>query len=332
MPIHDLGYRGWQGKRLPAWTHWLVIAGTGIKIALRSQWIRRTVLLSWMPAFTLAVVFFAYEQANENQVLQRAPSEEIMLRSLRNSPLQMDPDLEVLVRGLRNSDVSEGRHMDWSWLFTSFFKYSQGAMMLLLVGLIAPPLISKDVRTRAFLMYFSKPIGRLEYILGKISVPAFFVAGITIIPGMLLYVFGVLLAPDFSVVLDTWDMPLRIVAASLVTILPTCSLALMFSSLTSESRFAGFAWFAMWTLGGGAWLIIYFVLEEQARIKEMNLMHVDSNFSMLSLYHTIGKAQRWIFGLEPNFLEVLPSLGLLAGLTVFALLVLWRRVSAPIRV
>jgi hypothetical protein len=311
---------------------WLVIAANGVRIAGRSQWIRRTVLFSWLPALSMGVFFFLYEYSVENHLFDRIPAQADVLRELKQSPLGIDPDLETLVAGIKHPDEGIGRRQVWSWMFTAFFKYSQGAMLLLLIGLIAPPLISKDVRTRAFLLYFSRPIGRTEYILGKLFVPAFFVAAVTLVPALLLYLFGILLAPSFSVVLDTWDLPFRIVAASLVAIVPASALSLMFSSLTSESRFAAFAWFSVWTLGAVAWLILYYTLVENIRREGGDVIGYDSHFSMLSIYHTIGKVQRWIFGLEPDVSNVLPSIMLLGLLTLFALYTLWRRVSAPIRV
>ena len=36
------------------------------------------------------------------------------------------------------------------------------------------------------------------------------------------------------------------------------SIAIMLSSLTQESRFANFAWFAVWAMGHGAWVAILF--------------------------------------------------------------------------
>lgn len=41
--------------------------------------------------------------------------------------------------------------------------------MVMVIGLIAPPMISQDVRSRAFLLYFSRPLTRGEYLLGKLA-------------------------------------------------------------------------------------------------------------------------------------------------------------------
>ena len=59
---------------------------------------------------------------------------------------------------------------------------------------------------------------------------------------------------------------------------------------------------------------------------------MDSRWSALSLYHTLGNVQRWVFGIETNLSDIWYSVAILTGLTVFSLMVLVRRVAAPIRV
>jgi len=48
------------------------------------------------------------------------------------------------------------------------------------------------------------------------------------------------------VAVDTWDLPLKAIAASAALAVPTVLLALAYSSVTAESRIASFAWFATW--------------------------------------------------------------------------------------
>ena len=64
----------------------------------------------------------------------------------------------------------------WSWLLYTFLRYPQGGIMVLMVGIIAPPLISQDVRSRAFLLYFSRPLARWQYALGKLATVWFYLA------------------------------------------------------------------------------------------------------------------------------------------------------------
>jgi hypothetical protein len=57
----------------------------------------------------------------------------------------------------------------------------------------------------------------------------------------------------------------------------------------------------------------------------------ESSWTHVSLYHTLGRVQSWVFGFA-DFREVLVSAIILVAVTVIALAVLLRRISAPMRV
>ncbi len=327
MPIHDLGYRAWEGDLGAGASRRRVIAQTGFRLAWRSQWLRRLMMLAWLPATYMGVVFFFYEQALVN------PDWLGGARWL----LGQFMDLPELQAALASENPADSRHDVWALLLLSFFRYPQGMLMLLVVGLIAPPLISQDVRSKAFLLYFSRPVTRVDYILGKMAVIFRYVVLITTLPALALYVMGVLMSPEISVVTYTWDLPLRIVAASAVLMIPTAAMALAFSSMTSKTFHAGFAWFAVWALGWVAYVSIYtsqIDIQGSRLIAEGGgqILPAKSQWYLLSLYHTLGEVQSWVFGLHPHPAEVWPAVAMLIGLTLVSLVVLFRHVSSPMRV
>jgi hypothetical protein len=118
--------------------------------------------------------------------------------------------------------------------------------------------------------------------------------------------------------------------------IPTSSLALCLSSLTQESRYAGFAWFTIWILGWFTHSIMLAAAVAAAAVAAAASGNeptaVEAGWWLhLSLYHTLGQVQTWVFGFE-EFGEVLVSTVVLCTLTVVSLLVLFRRVAAPMRV
>jgi ABC-type transport system involved in multi-copper enzyme maturation permease subunit len=287
------------------------------------------------------------------QMLTRIPEQggvvdlaqqEAMLRQIRNSPF------EGLVQGVDLSTHESIRHGCWGKILQFLFRHPQGVLMVMLLGIIAPPLISQDVRSRAFLLYFSRPINRWEYILGKASTIWVFLTLITVIPAFFLYILGVLLSPSANVVLSTWDLPFRIVFASGLLMIPTASLALCLSSMTQESRVAAFAWFAIWILGFIAFQLIN--ANEQANRFSQQMADAElqynadgtmtmvvptdvamppiSNWTYISLYDTLGLAQSWAFGFE-SFERARTAIVILAIVTAISIAVLYRKVSAPMR-
>lgn len=318
MPIHDLGYRGWKEELASPWTRWLVIARAGIRRAWQSTWLKRMMFFAWLPAIWFGAGFFFWEHSLMNKEMREGL--EIFI------PQSAEP-LRGLTRGLESTDDVVARHSVWSWLLYTFLRYPQGGIMALMVGIIAPPLISQDVRSRAFLLYFSRPVTRWQYALGKLATVWFYLLMISALPALVLYVLGVLLSPSANVVFDTWDLPLRIVAASAVLMIPTVSLALCMSSMTQESRYAGFGWFAVWILGWFTYQVMVNIEFERLR---GNYSAVQEKWSPVSFYHALGQVQGWVFGFV-NFDQIkIPALTLIV-ITVVSTMILFRRISAPMR-
>jgi hypothetical protein len=282
-----------------------VIAEAGIRLCWKSSWLRRMLFFAWMPTAFFGFFFFMYEQSFKNPEMRIA-----VARLLERVPEDISPYQDW------QTDPNEARHQVWALLLMSFFRYPQGVLMVMLVGLIAPSLISQDFRSRAFLLYFSRPITPIDYVLGKAAIVAAYLSAITLLPALLLYGVGVMLSPDLSVLWATWDLPFRVLLASVTLTIPTTALALFLSSMTTESRYAGFAWFAIWAMGWVAY---------------GNLMRIGAGpqWSMLSLYHLLGRVQLWIFGLPAP--DVSAAAFMLLLVTIVSVIVLMSRISAPMR-
>ncbi|MEY3175939.1 MAG: hypothetical protein RLZZ436_3853 [Planctomycetota bacterium] len=323
MPIHDPGYRPWRGQTTATGLRWLVVAETGIQRAWRSSWLKRLLLLAWLPGASLGLLVFMYEQAQVQDDVSAKAIQGMVLNVLEvpQSAREQFRDIGgVLAR--RNLSPGEERHLFWSLLLLNLFRRSQPLLLLQVVGLIAPPLISQDVRSRAFLLYFSRPLSPLQYILGKCLVVLFYALLITLAPALLLFVAGVLFSPGPEVLVATWDLPLRILLAAAVITVPSTLLALALSSLTTESRFAAAGWFAVWIFG---WL-----LRQTAGL--FSAAGPDSLVWNLSLFHVTTDVAGRV--LDPNFrvpgLEL--QVVLLGVLCAVSLAVLYRRVCAPLQV
>lgn len=323
MPIHSAGYQSWDGERVPGITRWAMIAGTGIRRAAKSKWLRRMMFFALFPTVFFAIPFFLFEQALRDPRLMRD-----FLGFIGGMP-QGETYRQVAAAGLQNAspeEIGELRHQVWSFLLLSLFRYPQATLMVLVIGIVAPPLIAHDMRSRAFLIYFSRPITRMEYVMGKFGTVAFFLMAITTVPALVLYFFGVALSPSFTVVGSTWDLPLLILLASAVLIIPTTSMALMFSSMTTESRYAGFAWFAVWILGS----VVYSVVMGLTATTIEQLSEPGWRV-LISPYHTLGVVQSRVFNLHSDSSVVFPAVTLLVLITLGSLAVVFHSVTRPMR-
>lgn len=364
MPIHNLGYRPWKDKLTHPLTRWRSISASGIRLAQKSPWVKRVVFAAWLPVLYWGMGFFVIGQAMEGKLQlddgRRRPVVKKIIdeaeKQLRKVNPQFIPDanrravamilrrqfrkvpkVEQLASALESGDETLARNRIWCWLLMTFFRYPQGVLILFLIGTITPALIARDIRSKAFLLYFSRPIGKLDYLLGKFFIPTTFIMLVTTLPAMALYLFGILMSPDLSVFWSTWDVPLRIMAATVLLVVPTVSLALMFSSLTQETRFASFGWFSFFALGHGAWMAIVFsnaIKTGMVNPRDLPVVMEDpevKRWGLLSLYNNIGDVQSWVFGFS-SWSEVIPSMTVLAVITVASLAIMYRQISSPLRV
>lgn len=331
MPVHDLGYREWSGNRMPRLLRPLVVARSGISLVWRRKWLRLMLILAWLPIFLPAMVIFFFEYSTTDAEMRG------FVAGFLRTPVVQRPDLSMQVF----NDPTSVRHEVWSTVILFFFRYPQLVAMVLLVGLIAPMLVSYDLRSKAYLMYFSRPLTPMEYILGKSAVVWFFLFMIVTVPALVLYVVAVMLSPNLSVVAATWDIPLRILGASVVLVIPTTAVALCYSSFTSESRYASFAWFATFIMGYVSYMILTFAgarnLPQQRRGRRggptMEELGLDPDrWRLLSPYHTLGKAESWVFGLDPTAGNVLWPMLVLLIVTVGGIVIVRHRIVARLSV
>lgn len=324
MPIHDPGYREWTGELRTPSVSWMVIAEIGIRRAWQSAWLRRMMYFAWMPTVAMGFLIFLFEQSEKQdgaaRDLFRNFSAVILSGTGSAGEMNFRNGLDLLT-GTTESPA-ERRHTFWSALLLNLFRRPQPFVLVPLVGIIAPPLISQDFRSRAFLLYFSRPLSRVQYIIGKAATVIFYLSMITLFPAMTLFFVGVLLSPDLSVLIVTWDLVFRIVLISAVIIIPCTALSLMLSSLTRESRYASFSWFAIWIFG----LLTYAIVVPMAAPGDSSLLQC------VSLYHLFSDVAGWL--LEPRFgvSDIETRLIVLFVLTAVSLAVVYRRVSAPMQI
>ncbi|MEE2686517.1 MAG: ABC transporter permease subunit [Planctomycetota bacterium] len=350
MAMHDLGYRSWDADAPHQRYSWLTISRYGARLAWKSQWLKRIIYLAFMPFFGLLASVFIYEQVSNwpqlypalfaiVETLEESQKDPIEQSQQGPGPGQvlMEEDIPTArfdPSSIPNSEeyvqnyVNEHRSTVWRIGFYTFFRRSQGILMVLLVGMIAPGLISRDMQSRAFLLYFSRPITPFQYLLGKATTVWIFLLAVTTLPALVVYLVGILFSPGLGVILNTWDIPLRILLATAVLTIPTTMLALCLSSLVNESRYARFAWFAIWIVGFLSASIL-FTADLQAT---GNYDIWTSRWAFLSPYHVLGIVERWAFGLMERPADVIPSLAILGVVTVVCFGTLMRRITAPIRV
>ena len=123
-----------------------------------------------------------------------------------------------------------GEFLNVQVIFTVFLSIFGGA------GLIA-----NDLRTGAILVYLSRPLTRRDYVLGKLGVLMGLNLAVTLVPGLVLYLIGLALAPDLLLKWElAWISP-AVVLQSFMIALSVSLLVLAVSALSRSARVAGLA-------------------------------------------------------------------------------------------
>ena len=123
---------------------------------------------------------------------------------------------------------------------------SQQLLPALIITIFAGAgLVANDLRTGAILVYLSRPLTRRDYVAGKLLVLVLLIASVTLVPGLLLYLVALSLAPDQFVKWElAWIGP-AIVLYSSVIALSLSLAALAVSSLSKSARVAGLGFFGI---------------------------------------------------------------------------------------
>jgi len=232
MPIFDQGYQHWKGALSGHAWRWLAITKQGVRGQLKGQLslARILLLLASLPAVVLVIAMALW-----GLVEQKSDTIMSLAHTFLPPTILADPHAY--------------RHAVWTIAYSYFFQIEIFCIMLLVV-IVGPNLISRDLRFNALPLYFSRPIRRVDYFLGKLGVIAALVAGLAVVPAVAAYLLGVCFSLDLTVIRDTWRLLPASILYGLVLTVSAGTLMLALSSLSRRSLYVGIAWIGLWLIGG----------------------------------------------------------------------------------
>jgi hypothetical protein len=222
MPIFDQGYQHWKGRLSGHGWRWLAVTRHGVRSQLKSRIVRLLLLVAWLPALAL-VAFLTLWGLLE----QQAESVITLLQRL------LPPEVIAQPQDYRSAV--------WTIAYSYFFK-AELVCSLFLVLIVGPNLVSRDLRFNALPLYFSRPLRRIDYFVGKLGVIGFYLAATVIGPAVGAYLLGVAFSLDLGVIRDTHRLLWAGVLYGLVITLSAGTLMLAMSSLSRRSIYVGLTW------------------------------------------------------------------------------------------
>lgn len=212
--IRESGYHHWDGALVERRRPWWPITRTGIQLTFRKKRFKFLFSTAFIPAFIFLAGIYVSERLD---------------------------DFRFMIQG---SDKLVN-------INPAFFKiyFTLGPLLFMIVLLLVfagAGLIADDLKYNALQLYFARPLGKRDYLLGKAAVPAFFVLILTLVPGLLLFVFKLLFAGNLDFFRAYPWLPLSIIAASLVLTAFFACYAMLLSSLSKNRRYVAVMTFAVY--------------------------------------------------------------------------------------
>ena len=195
------------------------------------------------------------------------------------------------------------------WLYYGILQPSEW-MAFLVVLVVGPSLLAPDLKDNAMPLYLSRPVTKLQYLVGKFLVLLWLTAAVTWIPGLLLVLTNAYYAED-GWLMNNPSVPLGLVGSCLVW---TGCLSIIALALSAWVR-----WRPAATLGFLGLFVIGSAIGNLLRA-----IRGDWHGSLIILWDAIDVVGRDLFGAKASELMPLPwawaTLAVAAALSFWALL------------
>jgi ABC-type transport system involved in multi-copper enzyme maturation permease subunit len=282
--VREKGYIHWDGRlverRFPGWP----IARTGVNLAFRKKRFKVLFAGAFVPAFVFLVGLYVSERLDDFKAF------------LQGSDRLLNIGPKYFAAYLTNN----------GFLF----------LIVLLLGFGAGGLIADDLKHNSLQLYFSRPLGKKDYLLGKMSVVAFFVLVLTALPGLVLFVFKLIFAGNFKFFLQYPWLPLSIVGYSALLTVFFAFYILLLSALSKNARYVFILIFGVYIFSN----ILFGILQGIFRTPYMALFSVGANLQQAGAY---------VFGQKlPYSVPAAWSFAVLAAICALSAIVLDRKIRS----
>ena len=215
--ISDLSYRNYDGPLKTRFVRWWIVAQSGLRLTWGQGWFY---ILAGLPLLRFLLGGFL-----------------MYIRS------QMAPDLP--------NYMGEPDGQRFALQFWSVLCGETNSILLLIIALVAGAgCIAADNRANALLVYFSKPIGKIDYLVGKWMSVFLTLFGVTAVPTALLYLYSFMsYREDGFLTNEPWLGP-RLLLAALVPAVLHASLIVGISAWSKSPRIVSAIYTSLYILGG----------------------------------------------------------------------------------
>lgn len=282
--VREKGYSHWDGRLAERRFPWWPITRTGILLAFRKKRFKFIFAGAFIPSIVFLVGLYISERLEDFKAIIQGS----------DRLLNIDPKYFAT-------------YLTSDWLFF---------LIVLVLAYGAGGLIADDLKHNSLQLYFSRPLGKKDYLIGKMSVIAFFVLILTALPGLLLIVFKLVFAGSFRFFLQYPWLPLSVLGFSALLTVFFAFYVLLLSALSKNSRYVFVLTFGTYIFS----TVLYGILNGIFKTPAMALFSIPAN---------LHQAGAFIFGQKlPFAFPAVWSFAVLAGICGLSAAVLNRKIRS----
>jgi len=247
VAVYERGYRRYVGDVTPARDRILVFPRYAFDTILASKLFLAFIVLCLLYSFGFACLLYI-------------PHNLGFIQALRLDPEQVGAFFANLF------DAS---------FFYRYFMLPVGFMAVVVTFVVGPVLVTSDIRNNGLALYFSRPVTRTEYVLGKSLVLIGLLSLVTWIPGLLLFLFQSYLE-GLSWMTANYRVAVGIVVGSWIWIAVLCLVSLALSAYVKWRPVARLSLFLVFFVAAGMAGVINLMLRTDwgSVINVTDMMHV----------------------------------------------------------
>jgi len=283
MTIREKGYTHWDGEFQDKKIFWWPITRFGIKLTFKKKFFKFVFFMTLVPAVAYLAGIYISERLEDFRFMVR-----------ESAPLlQVNPAF-------------------FKSYFTSEFLLFMIVIIMLFCG---AGLISDDLKYNSLQLYFSRPITKKDYFIGKSAVIVFFLSILTLIPGIIFIVMKLIFSGSFKFLASYPWLPFSVIGYSVFL---TCFFAfytLFLSSLNKNRRYVSILIFGLYFFSDVLFGIFFSIFGKQY-------------FALLSIKANLQQVGACLFGQKtPYHVSWFYSLLIITGMCVLAGYVLKKKVK-----
>lgn len=283
MTIREKGYAHWDGEFKDTRFRWGPISRYAIKLSFRRKFFKFLFFSTLVPAlFTLTMIYVSERLG----------------------------DFAFLTNDTDALSFFEVNPVFFMRYFSEWLLF----MIVLLLVFCGAGLIADDLKYNSLQLYFSRPLTKKDYVLGKASVIVFFLSLITVVPGLVFVVMKLLFAGSFQFLRQFPWLPFSVVAYSAFIILFFTFYTLLLSSLNKNRRYVAVLIFGLYIFTDILFGIFHGIFR-------------NPYFALLSIKNNLKQVGAVLFGQDPQYdIPWVLSLLILAAFCTFSAFVLNKKI------